>query len=182
MGRIVALVRRLSEAGRLAGCSREGATCEVSDAILRAVEDVSGRCGDGRVDFCLAPLPSAAIAAPEQDVHHAVLALLVNAVEAVPERRPGSVAVAVEVAGGKVAIRVEDDGVGLCDEALRRAFEPFYSTKPPGRGPGLGLTLAQAFARRHGGEVRLERRSRGGTLAILTLPTAPPGSDRLRAA
>jgi len=182
MDRIVALVRRLAEAGRLAGSSREGVSCEVSEAIVRAVEDVSGRWSDGRVALRLAPLPGASVAAPEQDVHHAVQALLTNAAEAVPAGCAGTVAVSVELAGGQVVIRVEDDGVGLGDEALRRAFEPFYSTKPPGLGPGLGLTLARAFARRHGGDLRLERRPQGGALAVLSLPEASAEAAARRAA
>ncbi|MFO0584688.1 MAG: HAMP domain-containing sensor histidine kinase [Anaeromyxobacter sp.] len=170
--RIVALVKRLSEAGRLAGRPRDGASCEVAQPIVRAVEDVSGRWPDGRVAFRLTPLPGVRVSAPDPDIHHAVQALLVNAAEAVPEGREGSVQVSVVVAEGRVSVAVEDDGVGLGPDAARRAFEPFFSTKPPGRGPGLGLTLARAFARRYGGDVQLEPREGGGTRALLSLPIA----------
>ncbi|MFT3914563.1 MAG: ATP-binding protein [Anaeromyxobacteraceae bacterium] len=170
--RIVALVKRLSEAGRLAGRPRDGASCEVAQPIVRAVEDVSRRWPDGRVAFRLTPLPGVRVSAPDPDIHHAVQALLVNAAEAVPEAREGSVHVSVAVADGRVAVTVEDDGVGLGPDAARRAFEPFFSTKAPGRGPGLGLTLARAFARRYGGDVRLEPREAGGTRALLSLPVA----------
>jgi len=173
MNRIVALVHRLAVAGRLAGKAEAGQSCEVADPVLRALGDVVARFPGGRVSFRAAPLTGVRVAAPEGDVHHAVQALLLNAAEAVPAARAGNVAVEVEPAGARVEVRVADDGVGLCDEVFARAFEPFFSTKPPGHGPGLGLTLAQAFARRHGGDVRLERRGGGGTRAVLVLPVDP---------
>ena len=63
---------------------------------------------------------------------------------------------------------MSDEGAGLTPEALRRAGEPFFTTKEPGRGLGLGLFLARIFAERLGGSLKLE--SSAGTTAVLELP------------
>ena len=183
MNRITALVRRLAEAGRLAAHGGGGRTCDLADAVGRALDDAATRAVDGRVDFVLGRLEGMRVAAPEDDVHHAVLALLQNAAEAVPAARRGTVTLtAVRAPGGRIELLVEDDGRGPSAEALARAFEPFFTTKPPGEGPGLGLTLAQALARRHGGELSLERRERGGARARLVLPAddLPPEGRAVR--
>jgi two-component system, sensor histidine kinase RegB len=65
-------------------------------------------------------------------------------------------------------IEVHDQGSGMSDEVMRRAGEPFFTTKDAGRGLGLGVFLARTFAERLGGTLWFERR--GGTLAIMEIP------------
>ncbi len=67
-------------------------------------------------------------------------------------------------------IRVEDDGAGMTPDVLKRAIEPFYTTKPSGKGTGLGLSQVFNTARAHGGYFRLESDLGKGTRAILGLP------------
>ncbi len=105
--------------------------------------------------------------------------LLQNALDASP---PGS-AVEIEAQpreGGGALVRVLDRGRGL-DPALGEAiFSPGVTTKAAGS--GLGLTIARALARQHGGELTLARRPGGGTAAEMVLPGAPPNADGDRAA
>jgi two-component system sensor histidine kinase RegB len=61
----------------------------------------------------------------------------------------------------------------MAPDVLRRAGEPFYTTKEPGRGLGLGLFLARVFAERFGGSLTL--RSDRGTTAVLELPARTAG-------
>jgi signal transduction histidine kinase len=81
--------------------------------------------------------------------------------------------VALQANAGSIAIVVEDDGPGLSKEQLARVFEPFVrlesSRNKATGGLGLGLTLARAVARGHGGDVTLENRQEGGLRATLTL-------------
>ncbi|MBV8682978.1 MAG: PAS domain-containing protein, partial [Caulobacteraceae bacterium] len=58
--------------------------------------------------------------------------------------------------GSFIAVTVADSGIGISADALERIFEPFYTTKPVGRGTGLGLSQVHAFARQSGGAVRVE--------------------------
>ena len=79
-------------------------------------------------------------------------------------------AVVVEVTreADRFRLTVEDQGRGLPPAVLERAGEPFYTTKEPGRGLGLGLFLAGVFAQRYGGTLTLH--SGRGTTAVLELP------------
>jgi signal transduction histidine kinase len=69
-----------------------------------------------------------------------------------------------------LSITVSDDGCGMDDATRRRAGEPFFTTKSAGRGSGLGLSLAEAFARRHGGRLAMESAPGRGTAVTISLP------------
>jgi PAS domain S-box-containing protein len=72
-------------------------------------------------------------------------------------------------AGDYVRIAISDTGVGMSPEVLKRAREPFYTTKESGRGTGLGLTSVAAFLKESGGFLALDSTGRGAT-ASLYLP------------
>jgi signal transduction histidine kinase len=94
--------------------------------------------------------------APGALVHAAtnVLANALDAIEGVSGEPRVQVRVLPAPAGG-VEVRVSDEGVGIPDDVRARLFEPRFTTKPPGRGTGLGLHLARRLMTRHGGEVFL---------------------------
>ena len=88
-----------------------------------------------------------------QAVLHAVTNLLVNAAEAVAET--GRVQIRVVSGETGPEVRVSDDGAGIAEEDLPRLFSPRFTTKPDGRGSGLGLHLARTLMERSGGGVEL---------------------------
>jgi two-component system sensor histidine kinase RegB len=75
-----------------------------------------------------------------------------------------------------VHIEVEDRGAGMSPDVLARAGEPFFTTKPPGSGFGLGLFLARALAEQWGGRLTLESHEGKGTIATLVVPHAGDAS------
>ncbi|MEM1034457.1 MAG: ATP-binding protein [Myxococcota bacterium] len=75
-------------------------------------------------------------------------------------------------AGGAVSFAVQDGGVGMDPVVLRRAREPFFTTKDAGEGMGLGLFLAQALADRLGGRLEIASRPGAGTTTALHLPVS----------
>lgn len=114
------------------------------------------------------------IKADEQGLRQAVLNLLINAVQAMPQG--GAVRVFVRKRNGRVSVVVEDQGPGLSDEALEHAFDPFYSTKR--EGTGLGLSIAFQIIDQQGGDLRVENRSGGGARFSMEIPetVSPAGT------
>jgi two-component system NtrC family sensor kinase len=101
------------------------------------------------------------------------LNLVTNAEQAIREvRDSGRIQVCLANIFNRVAITVQDDGVGIRPEALPRIFDPFYTTKRPGGGTGLGLSICMSIIREHGGNIEAETLPAGGTAFTVTLPIA----------
>jgi signal transduction histidine kinase len=98
---------------------------------------------------------------------HAVLNLVLNALQATPEGGTIVVEVGSDTAGLEVAVR--DTGEGMSDEVLPRVFEAFFTTREGGT--GLGLPIARRIVEGHGGTLVLRSREGEGTVATLRLPT-----------
>ncbi|MFC5438347.1 PAS domain-containing protein [Rhodanobacter umsongensis] len=115
-------------------------------------------------------------------LENTLLNLVINARDAMPDggrltiaacnREVGAETLAQHGAGpGEyVCLTVSDDGVGMTPETAARVFEPFYTTKPIGRGTGLGLSMVYGFARQSGGYVQLDSQLGVGTDVSVYLP------------
>ena len=88
--------------------------------------------------------------------------------------RPGSIRIeareASDADGPTVRIAISDDGPGIPAEILDRLFMPFVTTKEPGAGTGLGLSVSFGIIASHGGTLRNEPRPGGGALFVIELP------------
>jgi two-component system sensor histidine kinase RegB len=101
-------------------------------------------------------------------VEQALIALLKNAVEASPAAAP--VRLRIFLVQDMVRFVVADSGQGMPPEILRHVGEPFFTTKTPGKGMGLGTFLVRTLAERLGGTLRYESSPGSGTTAYLDLP------------
>ncbi len=109
----------------------------------------------------------AAVKAQKQRLAQAVLALVLNALDASP--RGGRVRVTVERRTDEITVAVEDEGEGVPESVRRRLFEPFTSSRTPERGLGLGLMACRVVAEAHGGSIGEEGSGRGSRF-VLHLP------------
>jgi two-component system sensor histidine kinase RegB len=110
------------------------------------------------------------IHAPVEELLHSLYALVKNALDASAASESVTVELARET--NALSFAVEDRGSGMPAPVLSRAGEPFFTTKDPGRGLGLGLFLTRAFAESQGGELSLHSTEGHGTRAVLRLPLA----------
>ena len=76
-------------------------------------------------------------------------------------------------------LEIADTGIGMDDETKERIFEPFFTTKEPGRGTGLGMSIAFSVARRHGGFIDVDSQVGKGTAFSIYLPVRPVEKERV---
>ncbi len=128
----------------------------------------------------------ALVFADQSQLEQIVLNLVLNARDAMP--RGGTIEIETRCVdldaeetvgrlrpGPYVQLRVTDTGQGMTEETLERAFTPFFTTKAPGRGTGLGLSTVRTIARQSGGRVVLQSQMGAGTTVEVWLPaTAAP--------
>ncbi|MDZ4828771.1 MAG: ATP-binding protein, partial [Phycisphaerae bacterium] len=110
-------------------------------------------------------------------IHQAVINLVSNAIECVPERS-GRVTIATRwiVEEASCEISVCDNGPGIADSLRTRLFEPFSSTKGQ-RGTGLGLAVSKKLVEQHGGTIEVVTSDVNGTTIALRLPDRGPAED-----
>lgn len=108
-------------------------------------------------------------------VKQAVLNVLVNALQAMPEG--GDLFVRTYAEKGMGIVEVRDTGPGIPPEVLPRIFDPFFTTKEPGKGTGLGLSIARAAVEADQGRIWVLSPPGEGATFFIGLPLAPPPSD-----
>lgn len=108
------------------------------------------------------------VVADRNQLMQVIVNLLDNAIDA--SREGGMINIAAMRDGDHVKITVADSGVGIPKEDLERIFEPFYTTKPPNKGTGLGLYLCDRIIKGLGGQIDVESEVGRGTAFKIKLP------------
>jgi len=123
------------------------------------------------------PVPD--IWADHNHLQEVLLHVLQNAQHAMREAHTGGVlSISVKPTATGVRIEVKDDGPGIPPEHLPRIFNPFFTTKQPGDGRGLGLSVAHSIVTEHGGRIWAEKHPEGGAVFIIDLPIGEPEPAR----
>jgi signal transduction histidine kinase len=115
-----------------------------------------------------------AISASPDHLQVAWLNMLLNARDAIEAAgREGAIRVSSTRRDDQVVVRIADDGIGIPAEDIEHVYDPFFTTKPPGKGTGLGLFTCYRTVQRHGGEIHIDSRVGQGTTFEITLPVSP---------
>ncbi len=155
---------------------------DLNDVVQRTVALVGYelKLREVRLDMSLArTLPR--LYADRYQIQQVVVNLVTNAVQAVqtnPPDRPRWIRLRTSVEGDQVMLTVADSGPGVPEGVARQIFTPFFTTKDPGHGTGLGLSVSFRIVEGHGGSLSAGRDPEGGAQFIMRLPVrgAPSGA------
>jgi CheY-like chemotaxis protein len=130
--------------------------------------------------------PRTSVLADATQMHQVLMNLCTNAVQAMTDGGQLTIGLGLEMvtqrrvltqgrleAGPYAVLSVRDSGPGIAPDVAARMFEPFYTTKGPRQGTGLGLALVHAIVTDHGGAIEVETSQGVGTLVHVYLPCAP---------
>ncbi len=141
-------------------------------AELRVCRDLLARQGtfkEVRVTDQLTEV-SAMVQINRQKLHQVYINLLINAVHACEKK--GEIELTAGCGQGHVWLQIKDDGCGIAAGSLPRIFDPFYTTKAPGEGTGLGLTICHRIIDEAGGRLQVESCPGQGSVFRVVLPLA----------
>jgi two-component system NtrC family sensor kinase len=144
----------------------------VNETLERALELVQHEilARGVRLDFSPDPnLPP--ILASQDHLQSVWLNLLLNAIDSL-DKSPGEIKIITRKLSGDIYISVTDNGKGIPADRLTRIFEPFYTTKAPGRGTGLGLSVSHRIVKQHGGRISVESTVGVGSTFTVVLPAS----------
>jgi len=128
------------------------------------------------VDFIREPGLPYADGDPHQ-LMQVFLNLILNAEQAIREVRDrGTLRIRLSNSGESVSASFQDDGPGIPADVIASIFDPFYTTKRPGRGTGLGLSICKSVMKEHNGSIEAANVPGGGAVFTVTLRTAPGSS------
>ena len=141
---------------------------EVSE-VVTMLEHSAGRAGI-RLELELQKDLSPVLGDPA-DLRQVAFNLIKNAIDASHDR--GTITIRTRMLDGLVVLEVVDEGVGIPPALQDRIFEPFVTTKEPGKGTGLGLAISHRIVTDHGGSLRAENLQTRGACFTMTLPPLP---------
>ena len=125
------------------------------------------------VDFAVEAPAGLLVVAGAIELQQVFVNLIKNAAEAIRHAGgTGQVGVVAAAAGDAVVVTVEDDGPGIPEEKIDVVFDPFYTTKPPGQGTGLGLNVVYRILTKYRGQIQVANRPEGGARFELRLRSA----------
>jgi signal transduction histidine kinase len=146
---------------------------DVQDVVRPVLALARHRIEKEEVEVVATPSPEPAVVFGDPyELQQALLNVVLNALDALEEahRETPRVEVTTTVAHDEVRLLVRDNGVGMKDEDVPRAFDLFFTTKEPGHGTGLGLATAHKILTDHGGRIDLRSRGTDGMDVEFVLP------------
>ncbi|MFH1240761.1 MAG: ATP-binding protein [Pseudomonadota bacterium] len=130
--------------------------------------------GDGKIKIHTYLRSLLPVEGNPQEIGDAVLAIILNAVDALPDG--GEIYLTTEEHSGFVHLYIQDNGIGIKEDIKEKIFDPFFTTKD-GSSRGLGLSLAFGIVTRHGGDIEVISREGQGATFIVRLPIAQPSPE-----
>ncbi|HJT66636.1 MAG TPA: ATP-binding protein [Pyrinomonadaceae bacterium] len=156
---------------------RQVSTIDVAGEILKSIDLISYYLRNRRIEVVTGLADSLPpIHADRQQLRQVFLNLMTNASDAMPAGGHLTVHARSDPALEHVIVEFIDSGEGIAESDLEKIWQPFYTTKPEGKGTGLGLPICSRIIEEHGGEISLQSKLGKGTTVRVALPIANSGS------
>jgi len=165
MSRLVANLLQFSRRS-----TRQFSSLNLADELTNTLELMAFHLRQRHIVVVTDYAPAPPVRADRQQLRQVFLNLLTNAADAMPQG--GTLTARVCPAPALTVVELADTGAGIPPEALSRIWEPFFTTKPEGKGTGLGLGICRHIVEEHGGSITLDSQPGHGTVARVTLPAA----------
>lgn len=146
---------------------------DVNATVVEALDLVSAHLERGGVDLRVSLAPDLPlIPANAHQLEEIWINLLMNARDALANGRPGAIGLTSRLAASEAMVEVEvtDNGRGISRDDQAHLFTPFFTTKGPGHGNGLGLSVCQSIVQDHQGEIAFQTQPGQGTTFVVRLP------------
>jgi signal transduction histidine kinase len=171
--RVSEIVKNLLEFSRASHPRMEN--CSIIEIVNKVSRLVQNEMKLSNVEFSIVerdPLPMVKV--DKSGIQQVLLNLFLNAIQAMPSG--GKLSVIIQFASGKNAGRIDvtDNGIGISKEDLSRIFDPFFTSKNPGEGTGLGLSVSHGIIEKHGGWMEVKSTPGNGTTFSIFLPFDRP--------
>ena len=115
--------------------------------------------------------------AKPEEILQVFVNLITNAIHAMEEK--GSLTISTAHTNGTIQVAISDTGCGIAPENLQKIFNPFFSTKPAGKGTGLGLYNVKTIVKKYQGDLEVESELGKGTTFRLSFPSTSSATDRV---
>ncbi len=149
----------------------EMAVVPVSQIVHKAAQLMNHHFQISNVEFREEyPADEVTLLCDENQIQQALVALFVNAVEAMPEGGVLTVSVRQDNVKNTISIHVIDSGIGIAAEDVKHIYEPFFTTKKNGKGVGLGLSVVYGIIERHEGDISVTSELGRGTTFSMIFP------------
>ena len=96
--------------------------------------------------------------------------ILDNAIGAIEKQGDIWIRINKDKSEKNLIIEIEDNGIGMDEETQRKVFNPFFTTKPVGKGTGLGMSISYKIIKNHQGDIKIESKKGEGSKFIIRLP------------
>jgi signal transduction histidine kinase len=170
--------RATSITKKLSGFAKPSKRSELEEiSTEKEVDEVLGLIGheltlnniDIQKDF---PRDFPIILGDRKQIQEVLFNIIRNAAQAMEEKRKGRIVVSGFVDNGMAVVRIADNGSGIPAEKINQIFNPFYTTKAPGKGTGLGLFIVKQVVEKNKGTIGVESEIGVGTTFTLRFPSA----------
>lgn len=142
---------------------------DVNKMLSEAISMAQRSLLSDRIEFKknLAPIPK--VFAKPEEIQQAFFNVIRNGIQAMNGK--GILEITSRYEDNQVAVRIRDTGVGIPSEHLGRVYDPFFTTKGPDQGEGLGLYIVQQIVKKYEGTIALESQTGTGTVVTIQLPS-----------